>query len=112
MARKHVMVIEYIGSNNVSWETTEKGFEYVCEVVKTHGTDEEYTEIVRRKEYLKSLNPTDELLNEKLIKRIIEFADEDAQKSAYATFHNPLNTTLLLLLDKGDIEFLELFIDT
>tara|TARA_B100000949_G_C14281373_1_gene452006 strand:- start:2470 stop:2793 length:324 start_codon:yes stop_codon:yes gene_type:complete len=104
------MVIEYIGSNNVSWETTENGFEYICEVVKTHGTDEEYTEIVRRKEYLKSLNPTDELLNEKLIKRTIEFADEDAKVSAYATLHNsPFNHKPLL--DKGDIEFLELFID-
>ena len=106
MAVKHIQVFSYIGSDNVSWTSAENGFDYICETVKTHGTDEEYAEIIRRREHTLALNPTDELINETLIKRTTEFADENAMQSAYSTFLEMSKKTLFLSIN-DKIEFLE-----
>lgn len=110
MAVKHIVVHSYIGSDDVSWTSVEDGIAYICEAVKTHGTDEEYTEIIKRRDHLLTLNPTDELINATLIKRTFEFADEDAKNSAYATFSDSsMKLFSSILQDK--IEFLDICIN-
>ena len=109
MAVKHIEVFSYIGSDNVSWSSVENGFDYICEAIKTHGTDEEYTEVLRRREHTLALNPTDELINENLIKRTTEFADENAKQSAYSTFSEMSKDTLFSSIN-NKIEYLEVLI--
>lgn len=111
MAVKHIMTFKYIGSDVVSWATPEEGINYFVNAVRLNGTSDECTEILRRGNETQFLNCTDELINDKSIKRVIEYEDDDARISAHAS----LSTTPFLfssLFKKCGIKFFESFIDT
>ena len=115
MAVKHILTYEYTGSDNVSWTSTENGFEWIINAYQTHGTSDEYTEAVKRNAHMLTLNLTDTLENEKLIKRTVEFANEEAKISAYTSFvsvDNSMSFNYVSLCEKCGIKFSESFIDT
>ena len=115
MAVKHILTYEYTGSDNVSLTSTENGFEWIINAYQTHGTSDEYTEAVKRKAHMLTLNLTDTLENEKLIKRTVEFANEEAKISAYTSFvsvDNSMSFNYVSLCEKCGIKFSESFIDT
>ena len=109
MSILHVYIFEYVGSNNVSWNSVDEGFEYISNVVNTHGTSDEYTEFLNRQNSFNLLNPTDELITEHLLKLVIEFPDQATIDSTY--IFDP-GFDFDLIFEKGDIIFKELFINS
>lgn len=114
MAIKHIMTFKYTGSDVVSWTTPEDCINYFINAIQLNGTSDEYTETLRRANGILLLNHTDELVDDKFIKRVVEFADENAKISAYASLSADASmpSFFSLLFKKCDIEFSESFIDT
>tara|TARA_B100000959_G_scaffold90912_2_gene96641 strand:- start:164 stop:1081 length:918 start_codon:yes stop_codon:yes gene_type:complete len=112
MAIKHIMSFKYIGSDVVSWATVEEGINYFVNAVRLNGTSDEYTAILRRANETQFLNCTDELINDKSIKRVIEYEDDDARISAHASLSTTPPRLFSSLFKKCDIKFFESFIDT
>jgi hypothetical protein len=111
MAVKHIMTFKYIGSDVVSWATPEEGINYFVNAIQLNGTSDEYTEILRRGNETQFLNCTDELINDKSIKRVIEYEDEDARISAHASLAT-MPFLFSSLFKKCGIKFFESLIDT